>query len=118
MLKPELYDIKPNHYPSWDDFAAAKLSEPWDECAWFELDIGVEGQEGTTLFQALVATHAAISRAREKYKKRRILVVESFEPQIFETALRKYVESCAAHTWDDIVERLRCNMYWEYEKES
>ena len=118
MLKPELCQIQPNHYTSWDDFAAAEHPEPWDEFAWFELDIGVEGQVGTTLFQALVATHTAVSRAREKYKNRRVLVVESFEPQMLEAELRKHVESCAAHTWDVIVERLRCNMYWEYENYS
>jgi hypothetical protein len=46
-----------------------------------------------------------------------MLVVESFEPQALETALRDHVSSCGAHTWDEIVERLRRNMYWEYEKE-
>jgi hypothetical protein len=118
MLKPELCHIKPNHYPSWDDFAAAEHPEPWNEFAWFELTIGVEGQVGADLFQALVATHTALPRARAKYKKHRFLVVESFEPQMLETALRKHVESCADYTWDDIVERLRCEMYWEYENYS
>lgn len=118
MLIPELCDISPNHFPSWEDFAAAEHPEPWDEFAWFELTIGVEGQVETTLFQALVATHTALSRVKEKYNNRRVLVVESFEPQILETELRKHVESCAAHTWDGIVERLRCEMYWEYENYS
>ena len=116
MLRPELRHISPNDYDGWQAFAAAEHPEPWDEFAWFVLDIGLEGQEGSNLFQVLVATPAAVSRAKGNDKHRRVLIVESFEPQALETALRDYVASLAAHTWDEIVERLRCNMYWEYEK--
>jgi hypothetical protein len=116
MLRPELRQISPNDYDTWEAFAAAEHPEPWDEFASFVLDIGLEGQKGTTLFQVLVATPAAVSRAKGKDKHRRVLVVESFEPQALEAALRDHVSSVAAHTWDEIVERLRRNMYWEYEK--
>jgi len=116
MLRPELRRIIPNDYDGWEAFAAAERPEPWDEFAWFVLDIGLEGQEGSNLFQVLVATPAAVSRAKGNDKHRRVLIVESFEPQAIETALRDHVASLAAHTWDEIVERLRCNMYWEYEK--
>src|SRR5262249_44851267 len=64
MLRPELRHISPNDYDGWEAFAAAEHPEPWDEFAWFVLDIGLEGQEGTDLFQVLVATPAAVSRAK------------------------------------------------------
>jgi hypothetical protein len=116
MLRAELRHISPNAYDNWDAFAAAEHPEPWDEFGWFVLDIGVEGREGTTLFQVLVATAAAVARAKGTDKHRRVLVVESFEPQTLAAALRDHVSSLVAHTWDEIVEQLRCNMYWEYEK--
>jgi hypothetical protein len=116
MLRAELRHISPNDYDSWESFAAAEHPEPWDEFAWFVLDIGLEGQEGTTLFQVLVATPASVSRATGNDKHRRVLIVESFEPRALESALRDHVSSLTTHTWDEIVERLRCNMYWEYEK--
>jgi hypothetical protein len=116
MLRAELRQIRPNAYESWEAFAASAHPEPWDQFSWFVLDIGVEGQEGTTLFQALVATPAAVSRAKGDDRHRRLLVVDSFEPQALAATLREYVSSVEAHTWDDVVERLRRNMYWEYEK--
>jgi hypothetical protein len=115
MLRPELRYISPNDYHNWEAFCTAEHAEPWDEFAWFHLDIGLEGEEGTTSFQVLVATPAAVSRAKGNDKHRRLLVVESFEPRVLETALRTHVSSLTAHTWDEIVKRLQCNMYWEYE---
>jgi hypothetical protein len=116
MLHPVLRHISPNDYDSWEAFCAAEHPEPWDEYAWFVLDIGLEDQPGTDLFQVLVATPKAVSRAKGKGRHRRVLVVESFEPAALDAALRSHVASVVAHTWDEIVERLRRNMYWEYEK--
>jgi hypothetical protein len=116
VLHPELQHISPNDYASWEAFAAAEHPEPWDEFAWFVLSIGLEGQEGSTLFQVLVTTPAAVARAKGNDKQRRFLVVESFEPELLAKSLREYVSSVACHTWDEIVERLRAHMYWEYEK--
>jgi hypothetical protein len=117
MLRPELQDISPNDYASWDAFAAAEHPEPWDEFTWFHLEIGLEGQEDGTLFQVLVSNAAAVSRAKGNDSSRRVLVVQSFEPQSLLNELRDHVASCSAHTWDEIVERLRKTMYWEYEKQ-
>jgi hypothetical protein len=115
MLRAELRGISPNDYPSWEAFVAAEPPEPWDAFGWFVLDVGVEGERGSTFFQALVATPAAVTRARGNARHRRVLVVESLEPQALETALRDHVASASAHTWDDIVAKLRRTMYWEYE---
>jgi hypothetical protein len=116
MVRPELHDISPNDYESWEAFAAVKRPEPWDDFGWFVLHVGLEGQEGSDLFQVLIATPAAISRAKGNDKHRRVLVVESFEPEALQTALKAHVSNLAGHTWDEIVEQLRRNMYWEYEK--
>jgi hypothetical protein len=115
MLRAELRHIRPNDYVSWDAFAFSQRSEPWNDFGWFELDIGLEGHQGTTVFQVLVATPAAVSRAKGKAKHRRVLVVNTFEPEGVANALKQHVSSIAAHTWDEIVEELRRTMYWEYE---
>lgn len=117
MIRAELRHISPNDYDSWEAFAAAEHPEPWDEFGWFVLSIGVEGLEGSDQFQVLVATPAAVARAKGHDKHRRVLVVESFEPEALAAALRSHVSSLVAPTWDSIVERLRCNMYWEYERQ-
>jgi hypothetical protein len=116
MLRAELRHISPNAYPDWDAFASSERREPWDDFGWFELNIGLEGREGTDLFQVLAATPAAVSRAKGDDKHRRILVVDSFEPADLARELREYVSSVTAHTWDEIVEQLRRTMYWEYER--
>ncbi len=82
MLQPELRGIRPNDYSGWEHFAAAEHPEPWDEFAWFQLDIGLEGEEGTACFQVLVTTPAAVSRAKGDDKHRRFLVVDSFDPEL------------------------------------
>lgn len=117
MLRPELCAIHPNDHDGWAAFATTGHSEPWDEFAWFVLDVGLAGRIGTIAFQVLAATPAAVGRARGKDRDRRVLVVESFEPKALEAALWKHVAAAAAPTWDEIVERLRRHMYWEYEKQ-
>src|SRR5438067_13882698 len=101
MMRAELRHISPNDYASWEAFAAAEHSEPWDEFGWFVLDIGLPGQVGTTSFQVLVTTRAAVAHAQGNDRNRRFLVVESFEPAALEAALREHVASDAAHTWDE-----------------
>jgi hypothetical protein len=45
MLHPVLRSIHPNDYFGWKHFAEAEHPEPWDEFAWFQLDIGIEEDE-------------------------------------------------------------------------
>ena len=117
MVRAELRHISPNDYESWEVFASTEHPEYWDEFGWFVLSIGVEGHEGVDLFQVLAVTSAAVSRAKGNDKQRRVLVVESFEPEALSAALRSHVSALVAPTWEDIVERLRCDMYWEYERQ-
>jgi len=53
MLRPELCAIHPNDHDGWAAFATAGHSEPWDEFAWFVLDVGLAGRIGTIAFQVL-----------------------------------------------------------------
>jgi hypothetical protein len=117
MLRPELRHISPNDYSDWQAFSEADHREPWDEFGSFVLDIGLEGEKGTTLFQVVVATPAAVQRAKQYNHRSRVLVVESFQPDQLEFALRQHVSAQAALTWEQIVERLRRHMYWEHERE-
>ena len=116
MLRAELREISPNDYFGWEAFASSDRPEPWDDFGWFVLSIGVEGQEGSYLFQVLVATPAAVTRARKDDGHRRVLVVDSFAPDDLAAALKEHVSSITAPTWDGIVEQLQRTMYWEYEK--
>ena len=116
MIRAELRHISPNDYQNWEEFAAVEHPQPWDEFGWFILDIGAEGEAGTTLFQALVTTPAAKGRAKENERDRRMLVVPSFEPEDLARELREYVGSVTGSSWSDVVEQLRCTMYWEYER--
>jgi len=114
-MRAELRAIEPNDFPGWDAFAAADRPTPWDDFGWFTLSIAPEGDPGSDLFQVLVATPAAISRAKGNSARFRGLVVDSFEPSIIAETLRDHIASLQAHTWDGMVDQLRCTMHWEFE---
>ena len=118
-MRAELRDVSPNDYPGWEAFASSERPEPWDDFGWFELSIGPEGDKGCDLFQVLVTTPAAVSRAKldckRHHKEFRCLLVETFEPDVIAKALRDHVSGLTALTWDGLVKQLRRSMYWEYE---
>ncbi|HTE20848.1 MAG TPA: Imm8 family immunity protein [Armatimonadota bacterium] len=115
MLRAELEGIYPLDYGSWEEFAQAEHAESWDNFGWFRLDVGVEGELGSTDFQALITTPLAKSRAKDENPGWRILVVQSFEPEALMAELRSYIGSVTGATYTEIVEQLRRNAYWEYE---
>jgi hypothetical protein len=114
-MRAELRGIDPNDFFDWGAFVAAERPEPWDDFGWFTLSIGPEGDPGTELFQVLVATPAAVSRARGKSGRFRGIVVDSFEPEAVAAALHEHVSSVEGHSWRQMVEQLRRCMLWEYE---
>ena len=114
-MRAELRAIDPNDHLGWDAFVAAERPEPWDDFGWFTLSIGPEGDPGTSYFQVLVSTPAAVSRAKGELGRFQGLIVDSFEPGVVETTLREYVSSLQGLTWQDLVEQLRRTMHWEYE---
>jgi hypothetical protein len=111
----ELRWIAPNDYPGWDAFVAAERPDPWDDFGWFTVGIGAEGAEGTNNFQVLVATPAAASRAQGDGTRFKGVIVDAFEPDAILATLREYVSGIPGNCWEDILTRLRRDMYWEYE---
>jgi len=114
-MRAELRAIEPNDYPGWDVFAAANRPTPRDDFGWFTLYIAPEGDPGADNFQVLIATPAAISRAKGESRTFRGLVVEMFEPAVIAQTLRDQISSLQALTWEDLVDQLRRTMLWEYE---
>jgi hypothetical protein len=114
-MRAELRHISPNDFLDWECFAAAERAEPWDDFGWFSLSIGLERDPGTEIFQVLVATPAAVSRAMGKCSRFRGIIVESFEAEIIAGALREHVSAVTGGAWPAIVEQLRQFMFWEYE---
>jgi len=114
-MRAELKHIDPNDYPGWDAFASSERPEPWDDFGWFTLYIGRDGGVGADMFQVLLSTPAAVSRAKSGRADFRVLIVDLFEPDVIATKLREYVSSFTANSWHNIVKQLRRSMYWEYE---
>jgi hypothetical protein len=115
VMRAELRAIEPNDYPGWDAFVAANRPTPWDDFGWFTLSIAPEGDAGADYFQVLIATPAAVSRAKGKSGAFRGLVVNTFEPAVVAQTLRDQISSLQALTWQDLVDQLRRTMLWEYE---
>jgi len=109
-MRATLREISPNDTLDWE-----KTEGPWDAFGWFSLSIGPEGNEGSEYFQVLVATPAAVSRAKGPTGRFRGVIVDSFEPDVIAKTLHDYVSSIEGHTWHDLVEKLMENMLWEYE---
>ena len=59
----KLRSIEPNDYLDWETFARKPRPGLWNDCGWFTLSIGPEGEPGTDLFQVHVSTPNAASRA-------------------------------------------------------
>ena|SRR6267378_3145967 len=114
-MRGELRDISPNDFLDWQCFAAAERPEPWDDFGWFSLAIGPEGDPGSEIFQVLVATPAAVSRAKGNRGRFQGIIVESFEPEIIVRILHEYVSSVTGNNWSELVSQFRRSMFWEYE---
>ena len=114
-MRGELRDISPNDFPDWQCFASVERPEPWDDFGWFSLNIGPEGDPGTEIFQVLVATPAAVSRAKGNRGRFQGIIVESFEPEIIVNTLHEFVSSVTGNNWSEIVDQFRRAMFWENE---
>ncbi|MBY0521900.1 MAG: immunity 8 family protein [Gemmataceae bacterium] len=114
-MRAELRHIDPNDCAGWDAFASEHRPDPGDGFGWFTLDIGVEGESGADMFEVLIATPAAVSRARPASGPFRGIIVESFEPDAIARKLKALVSSVTGKNWTDIVAQLRHSMRWEYE---
>ena len=115
-MRAQLRRIDPyNRDCDWKRFAAAEPVNPHDDWGWFTLSIGHEGGTGADLFEVLVSTPAAASRARGPNRKFVGIIVESFEPRLILQTLHDHVSAVSGASWEDIVAQLRVTMRWEYE---
>lgn len=110
-MRAELRGIQANDIADWRDWSP---SEPGDEFQWFTVAIGSPGGVGADNFQVAVASPTAL-RMRSREGKFVGLVVERFQPALVERAIREFVKSCEASTWESIVDLLRTRMGWEFE---
>ena len=78
------------------------------------MTVGLVGSPGADNFQVAVATPLGL-RERRRKDKFIGLVVERFEPEQVESAIRGFVTGCQAPTWAGVVELLRASMLWEYD---
>jgi hypothetical protein len=109
-MQGEVRGIEANDISVWPNWSP---TTPADEMQWFTVSIGMEGTEGSELFQVAVATYRGLS-ARRQNKKFVGLVVDDFNPARIEQAIQKHVAGVHANTWEDIAERLGPVMRWEY----
>ncbi len=110
-MQAEVRRIEANDIRDWPDWSPAG---PSDELQRFTVSIGPLGDPGADLFQVAVATPLGLRQRRVKGKFVG-LVVDRFEPQLVEQAIREFVASSKALTWQGIVDMLRVRMHWEYE---
>jgi hypothetical protein len=116
-MRAQIKYISPNDYPDWEAFASSERPEPWDDYGWFSLDIGDDESSGggTETFQVLVATPAAVRRAKANRGGFRGIIVDVFEPEAVEKALREHVSAITGRSWEEICDKLRRIMLWECE---
>jgi len=110
-MEADLRAIEANDITDWPNWSA---SDPLNELQWFTLTIGPPGDPGSDLFQVAVATPIGVRDRRDRSKFVG-LVVDRFEPEIVEAAIRDFVASCNALTWSGIVDLLRKQTRWEYD---
>ena len=114
-MRAELRAITPNDFADWNAFVASDRPDPWDDFGWFTLSISGDGMEGADLFQVVVSTPRAVSRAKGNGGRFRGVIVDSFDPDTIARTLRDQVSSINGLAWSDIVDQLQQSMFWEYE---
>jgi len=114
-MRAELRWLETNDFRTWDEFAAADRSDPFDCTGWFSCGIGPDGEAGTENFQFVAATPSAISRAQQERQHLRLLVVDEFTREAIERMVREHISKITGHSWSEISSQLRKTMYSEYE---
>lgn len=110
-MQAEVRWLEANDLPDWPNWSPSGSA---DECQCFTVAIGRPGGRGADNFQVVVATPLGLRERRRKGKFVG-LVVERFEPELVERAIRDFVAGSQAVTWDGVVDLLRARMLWEYE---
>jgi Immunity protein 8 len=109
-MRAEVRDIEANDLPGWP---TCQATDPGEGLAWFTVSVGAVGTPGSDLFQVAVGTPGGVAgrRDRDSFVG---LVVDRFDPQAIERAIRDFVGSAEGPTWEAIAVRLGRVMRWEY----
>ncbi len=113
-MQAEIHHLESNDHVDWDDFVRYQSPDPYDDYGWFSVTIGAGGETGGNDFQVCVATPRAIGRIKRTGFIPGILV-DQFDSETVEKAIRDRVAAVHGHSWDQIVDQLREFMRWEYE---
>lgn len=88
---------------------------PEDVCITVYLSVGPRGGEVLDWFSMRVATPAGLARVEPTdgiVAAGHLLVMQTFELARLWSWLEKTVESCAAGTWNESINRLRHHFHW------
>ncbi len=113
MLKAKVYSIRSNDHTI--DFFRYEPIDPWDDFAWFSVDVGTTDMNGQDAFQCLVTTTRARHRAIAGSTDSRCVVVDPFSPQLIVDTLTDRINGIEGIEWCNVVDQLRRFMHWEYE---
>jgi hypothetical protein len=109
-MQAEVRGINANDIRDWPNWVPMDASA---ELQWFTVSIGMDGTEGSDLFQVAVATRRGINARRSKTTFFG-LIVDDFTPAQIEQAIRDHAASVHSTTWEEIARRLGPAMRWEY----
>ena len=114
-MRAQLRFIESNDTLDWETFAARESPDPWNDCGWFTLGVGNDGEQGTDLFEVVVCTPSAKHQTIDGHQKFRGIIVDSFEPEVISAALHDFVDSISGRDWPECVRQLQTALRWEYE---
>jgi hypothetical protein len=113
-MRAQIFHLEPLDHAGWEAFVQYQSPDPYDDYGWFNLTIGAADEDGANNFLACVATPRAVGRVKRAGFLPCILV-DHFDAQTVARALHARVNSVHGHTWEELVDRLRQCMRWEYE---
>ncbi|MEM9789695.1 MAG: Imm8 family immunity protein [Planctomycetota bacterium] len=114
-MKPEIKFIMDDQADAFDENSSLAWDEPWNAHAWFQVDVGIEDQEGADYFQVLVATPLAFQRIKHELDDKRVLLVDEMTVPSILQGIHDLVEDATASTWQQTAINLSKHMHWEYE---
>jgi len=112
--------IKSIHSPDAPNVRHWEPDDPEEACLLVELEIGPNEEQGTNLFQIMVATPKGLlkwarSATTPVLSDRGLLVLTTYSSQALLEWLSQTVNHCSADTWTESVSLLQKYFRWEYE---
>lgn len=85
------------------------------------ITVGESGQDGASVFQAIIATPEGIaSKASEtpdfEFPDRNLIVLRRYSFSALQERIASIVAKCARHTWEDSAICLNRFFHWEHER--